>query len=92
LSLLYVARRNNLREPGLGIVELERVLGCAASILEFHMWYLRENRWVERLQTGHLAITACGVDKLFELGGPPPRGPYLLETTTLPADELEGAA
>ncbi len=79
LSLLYVARRDNAREPGIGIVELERLLGCGTSVLEFHLWYLKENGWVERLDTGLLAISAAGVDKLFDLGGPPRRGPQLLQ-------------
>jgi hypothetical protein len=79
LSLLYVARRDNAREPGMGVVELERLLDCGTPVIEFHVWYLRENGWVERLDTGLLAITAPGVDKLFDLGGPPRRGPHLLE-------------
>lgn len=78
LSLLYVARRNNNSEPGVGIVELERVLSCPNEILQFQMWYLRENGWVERLTSGHFAITASGVDKLFDLGGPGKSGPFLL--------------
>jgi hypothetical protein len=79
LSLLYAARRDNAREPGMGIVELERLVACGTSVLEFHLWYLRENGWVERLETGLLAISAPGVDKLFDLGGPPRRGPQLLQ-------------
>lgn len=86
LSLLYISRRDNAREPGMGIVELERLLACATSVLEFHLWYLRENGWVERLDTGLLAITAAGVDKLFDLGGPPRRGPQLLQ----PGDQFPG--
>lgn len=78
LSLLYVARRNNPGEPGLGVVELERVLACPNEALQFQMWYLRENGWVERLTSGHYAITAPGVDKLFEIGGPHKSGPFLL--------------
>ena len=88
LSLLYVARRNNAREPGMGIVELERILGCGSSVLEFHLWYLKENGWVERLDTGLLAVTASGVDRLFDLGGPPRRGPHLLQ----PGDVTESGA
>ena len=78
LSLLYVARRNNVLEPGVGIIELERILSVPSAILEFQMWYLRENGWVERLTSGHFAITAPGVDKLFDLGGPQKAGPHLL--------------
>lgn len=84
LSLLYVARRNNYLEPGIGIVELERVLACPTEILQFQMWYLRENGWVERLTSGHFAITAAGVDKLFTLGGPQKAGPFLLRTGNTP--------
>ncbi len=79
LSLLYVARRNNIREAGIGVLELERVLSVPQELLEFHLWYLRENGWVERLTDGHFAITAPGVDKLFELGGPGKAGPHLLK-------------
>lgn len=78
LSLLYVARRNNNLEPGVGTVELERILSTPRDHLEFQMWYLRETGTIERLTTGHFAITARGVDKLFELGGPQKVGPQLL--------------
>jgi hypothetical protein len=33
-------------------------------LIEFHLWYLKAKGWVERLQTGHLAITATGVDQV----------------------------
>jgi hypothetical protein len=78
LSLLYVARRNNHLEPGVGIIELERILNSPLEHLEFQMWYLRETQAVERLTSGHFAITALGVDKLFDLGGPYKVGPQLL--------------
>lgn len=78
LSILYVARRNHPDEPGVGTVELERLLGCPESVLGFHTWYLRENNWVERLVTGHVAISAQGIDRLFEIGGPAKLGPHLL--------------
>ena len=79
LSLLYVARRNSVTEPGIGIIELERVLSVPNAVIDFQMWYLRENGWVERLTSGHFAITAPGVDKLFDLGGPHKGGPHLLK-------------
>jgi DnaJ-class molecular chaperone with C-terminal Zn finger domain len=85
LSLLYIARRNNARDAGVGTVELERTLGCGTAAVEFHLWYLRENGWVERLESGLMAITARGVDRLFDLGGPPRTGPHLLQ----PGDDAE---
>ena len=70
LSILYVARRNNADEPGIGVVEMERLLGLPDQVVSFHTWYLRENAWIQRLESGLFAITALGVDRLFELGGP----------------------
>jgi curved DNA-binding protein CbpA len=64
LSLLYVKCRQNVREPGIGIVELERVSGCPAEHLEFHLWYLREKGWIRRTENGAFAITVEGVDRV----------------------------
>jgi curved DNA-binding protein len=78
MSVLYVARRNNPTEPGVGSVELERLIGCPEPLIRFHVWYMRENNWMTRLESGHFAITAQGVDKLFDIGGPAKAGPHLL--------------
>jgi curved DNA-binding protein len=66
LSLLYISRRRDAGRGGMGIVQMERLLGCPAKHLEFHLWYLREKGWVERLDSGLLAITASGVDRVME--------------------------
>jgi curved DNA-binding protein CbpA len=63
LSLMYVQRRRNMRTPGLGEVEMTRLLNIPLELVEFHLWYLRTKGWVERLDSGHLAITALGVDQ-----------------------------
>lgn len=91
LSLLYVARRNNVREPGIGIMEFERLLSVPNAVIDFQTWYLRENGWIERLSTGMWAITAAGVDKLFDLGGPGKSGPFLLQEGQ-PEEPVEAAA
>lgn len=70
LSLLYSARRNDPDDPGLGIIELERVLGCPEQHMKFHTWYMKDNGWIERLPDGMWAITSAGVDKILDLGGP----------------------
>jgi curved DNA-binding protein CbpA len=62
LSILYVKRRQNIREPGIGNLGLERMLGCPAEHLEFHLWYLKAKGWVGVTESGMLAITAEGVD------------------------------
>ena len=64
LSLLYVARRRNPEDGGLGTVHLEKMLGTPREHLEFPLWYLRRRGWVERLHNGLLAITVDGIDKL----------------------------
>jgi curved DNA-binding protein CbpA len=63
LSLLYVRCRQNVRDPGVDYLELERLTRCPAEHLEFHLWYFREKGWVRRTETGRLAITAEGVDR-----------------------------
>ena len=66
LSMLYIARRQNPRHPGLGILEVERMLGCPPDFLEFHIWYLKEKQWIERTENGQLAITVAGVEKVSQ--------------------------
>jgi curved DNA-binding protein CbpA len=64
LSLLYVKRRRNINEPGIGNMDLERLSGCPREHLEFHLWYLKEKRWIAKLDNGLLAITVEGVDRV----------------------------
>jgi curved DNA-binding protein CbpA len=64
LSLLYVQRRRDMRNPGLGEVEMSRLIGSPEELTEFHIWYLREKGWAIRLETGQFAITAQGVDQV----------------------------
>ena len=64
LSLLYVQRRRDMRKPGMGEMELERLLDTPYDQLAFHVWYLREKGWIQRLDNGYLAITAAGVDRI----------------------------
>lgn len=64
LSLLYVQRRRDMRMPGLGEYEMARLLRIPVELVEFHLWYLREKGWVQRIDTGQLAISANGVDSI----------------------------
>ncbi len=64
LSLLYVQRRRNMDNPGLGELVIARLLHIPPELIQFHLWYLKAKGWVERLQTGHLAVTAEGVDQV----------------------------
>jgi hypothetical protein len=76
LALLYGARRQDVDQPGVGIYELERVLDCPPEHMKFHVWYLKEQGWIERLEDGRFAVTASGVDRVAEEGTRP--GPLLL--------------
>ena len=64
LSLMYVQRRRNMNSPGLGEYEVSRLLRMPLELVEFHVWYLKAKGWVERLDTGQLAISALGVDQV----------------------------
>jgi curved DNA-binding protein CbpA len=61
LALLYVQRRRDVMNPSMGHIQLEKLLACPAEYLEFHIWYLKEKKYVERTDQG-FAITAEGID------------------------------
>jgi len=64
LQILYVKRRQDIKDPGLGDMELERLSDCPREHLEFHLWYLKAKGWIGRQENGTLSITADGVDRL----------------------------
>jgi hypothetical protein len=64
LSLMYVQRRRDMKDPGLGENEVAHLLSMPLELVEFHVWYLKAKGWVERLETGKLAISALGVDEV----------------------------
>ena len=66
LSLLYISRRREPANSGMGSFELERLLGVPEQHLEFHIWYLKENGWIERSDTGKFAISVTGVEAVIE--------------------------
>jgi len=68
LSLFFSARRRDASNPGVGIYELEKILRIPEKHLEFHLWYLKEKGWIQRMESGQLAITADGVDEAMKNG------------------------
>jgi curved DNA-binding protein CbpA len=88
LSILYKARRNDPDRPGVGIIELERLLNCPQDHMTFHLWYLKEQGWIARLENGTLAITASGVDRCIEAEAQKGDGPQLLK----PGSDFPAAA
>ncbi|MEW6630794.1 MAG: DnaJ domain-containing protein [Pseudomonadota bacterium] len=63
LSLLYVKRRQDVNNPGIGDSELERLSACPREHLEFHLWYLKAKGWIGRIENGMFAITVEGIDR-----------------------------
>jgi len=63
LSYLYAKRRKDVKNPGIGSMELERVLSCPREHLEFHLWYVKAKGWI-RVDDGLFAITVEGIDRV----------------------------
>ena len=66
LSILYVEIRKDPSHPGVGLWQLEKLIGWPEKILAFHTWYLKEKGWIKPTDTGGYAITANGVDVVEE--------------------------
>jgi hypothetical protein len=66
LSILYIEIRKDPSHPGVGLWQLEKLIGWPEKILEFHTWYLKEKGWIKPTDTGGYAITANGVDVVEE--------------------------
>jgi hypothetical protein len=64
LSLYYVQRRSKINDPGLGEMEVARLVRVPIHLIEFHIWYLKEKGWIQRLENGKFALTALGVDEV----------------------------
>jgi hypothetical protein len=62
LSVLYVQRRTDMRNPGLGDMVLAQMMRMPIEFMEFDLWYLRKKGLVEMLETGLMAISVDGVD------------------------------
>ena len=66
LSILYVERRRNPMRGGLGIVFMERTLGIPEEHLKFPLWYMKQHGWIEILDSGQIAITIAGIDRISD--------------------------
>jgi curved DNA-binding protein len=66
LSILYLARRRDAENAGVGIFQLEKLLSLSENHLDFYIWYLREKGWIQRVEDGGFGITASGVDLVIE--------------------------
>jgi curved DNA-binding protein CbpA len=64
LTVLYQARRRDVDRPGMGIIDMEQILDSPEETMKFHLWYLKERGWIQRMDTGAFCITADGIDEL----------------------------
>lgn len=87
LRTLYDVRRSRPYQPGLSLLVLAELFGCAIEDLQFPLWYLRGKRWVETSDDSEVVITVAGVDQLETMGqGANGRGanPRVEQTLSLP--------
>jgi curved DNA-binding protein len=92
LSLLYIARRRDPQNGGLGGVSMEKMLGCPQEHLDFPIWYLKQRGLIERLESGYFAITADGVDKLGQDDLMLPSNRLLAESSLPGGSSADGVA
>lgn len=64
LQSLYNVRRNRPYKPGLPLLVIAELLGCAIEEAQFTVWYLRGKKLIENNEDDGLAITVAGVDYL----------------------------
>jgi len=66
LCLLYNARRNDEDNPGMSILDLEKIMGFPREHLTFTLWYLRDRKYIANSQNSDYAITSDGIDYVEE--------------------------
>ena len=79
LSMLYLKRMREADQPGVPIQEMEEMLGIPREHLEFTIWYLKEQGFIVRNDSGRFTITVKGVDRAEELGAAPAPASSLLQ-------------
>lgn len=77
LCLLYHRRRVNPDEPGLSLLQLEKLMVSAREHLLFTVWYLKDKAYLRQTEDSGYAITSAGVDHV-EQGLPKNRLMYRL--------------
>jgi curved DNA-binding protein CbpA len=82
LQALYDMRRNRPNQPGLSLMVILELLGCAIDEAQFTLWYLRGKKFIEPVDEGW-AITVAGVDfvESSDLDSGPAPVPAMLSLT-----------
>jgi curved DNA-binding protein CbpA len=77
LCLLYNQRRTNAEQPGLSLLEFEKLMSSPREHLVFTIWYLKDKGYLKQTEDSSYAITSAGVDYV-ETGLPKNRVLYKL--------------
>ncbi len=64
LEALYTQRRIDQHNPGLSILDLEKMLGRPREHLEFTLWYLLQKRFIQHGDHSSLSLTVEGAEYL----------------------------
>jgi len=62
LCLLYNRRRANTDDPGISLLEFEKLMSIPREHLVFTLWYLKEKGLLRQGEESDFLITATGVD------------------------------
>ncbi len=81
LCLLYRKRLLSPENPTLTLKDFEDLLGVPKEHLEFSLWYLKENQYVQRSDNGRHSITIKGVDAAEEMSERRPEPLQLLSAS-----------
>ena len=68
LAVLYNKRMRQPENCGVTIPELEQLLAVPREHLEFPLWFLKEQNWIQRTDGGKHHITAKGVEHAESTG------------------------
>ena len=71
LLAVYAMRKQKPTDAGIGIWQLERLLGYPEEVMEFQIWYLKEKGLITKADTGKYEITVDGVDAVEKNGRAP---------------------
>lgn len=63
LKALYLKRLREPESPGMNMIEMEALLGTPREHLDFTMWFVKEQGWVVRTDSGRYSITVKGVEQ-----------------------------
>lgn len=67
LKALYLKRLREAENPGMNLIEMEALLSTPREHLDFTMWFVKEQGWVQRTDSGRYSITVKGVEQAEKL-------------------------